>query len=109
MGFDVVKRAEGRLSMADVPRAWRALDLATRIEKLSVRLEKQTYSKWMQLAIDAAVVAAAFWASYLTRFDGTLPDPYFSQFLVLLPFVIALYLVLNLVSGLYNLVWRFIG
>ena len=76
---------------------------------LSARLDRFVYSRANQLLIDGALVGVTVWIAYMIRFDGQLPAEYFRQFLMVLPFAVALYLTSGYLSGLYNLVWRFIG
>jgi FlaA1/EpsC-like NDP-sugar epimerase len=59
------------------------------------------------MLIDAVLVAAALCASFLLRFDGTLPRPYDHQLQLVLPFVVFLYVSLNVAFGIYKQVWRF--
>jgi hypothetical protein len=38
---------------------------------------------------DACVLGAAFWGSFLLRFEGSIPDAYFEVMVLFLPFVVA--------------------
>jgi len=76
---------------------------------LARRLDEIIYSRTNQLVIDGTLVALTTWLAYMIRFDGQIPDEYRRQLLMVLPFAVSLYLVSGYVSGLYELVWRFIG
>ena len=74
-----------------------------------MKVDRFVYSRVNQLMIDGLLVAATLWIAYLIRFDGEIPASYYRQCLVLIPFAVVLYLSCGYLSGLYNLVWRFIG
>lgn len=62
-----------------------------------------------EVLLDGVLVALAYYASYLLRFDGALPPEQLAIFVETLPFVIAVQLALFLVTGLYRGLWRYVG
>jgi UDP-GlcNAc:undecaprenyl-phosphate GlcNAc-1-phosphate transferase len=56
---------------------------------------------------DLVIVVLAYYGSYLLRFDGNLVDPYYRQFVISLPVVIATEVAAFLVLGLYRGLWRY--
>jgi FlaA1/EpsC-like NDP-sugar epimerase len=79
------------------------------IEKLPTAASRLIYSRVNQALIDSVLVALALCAAYLLRFDGELPVPYFRQLEIVLPVAVLLYLILDVVTGAYDRVWRFFG
>lgn len=57
-------------------------------------------------ALDVVLVAAAYTAAQLLRFDGSVPDHHWDGFQRFLPIAVALTLVVNAVVGLYGQLWR---
>jgi FlaA1/EpsC-like NDP-sugar epimerase len=107
---EFVRRVEQNVSSAgELVRKWAFSDLFVTSDGLSERFGKILYSRTNQLAIDGSLVALTLWVAYMIRFDGQLPASYYRQFLFVLPFAVSLYLESGYVSGIYNLVWRFIG
>ncbi len=107
---DVVKAIEGRRSSQNELVVKRPLSsLLALTGTLSARFDDFLLSRTNQLLIDGIVVAAALWAAYMIRFDGEIPADYLRQFELVAPFAMVLYVGLSYVSGLYHLVWRFIG
>ncbi len=82
-----------------------ALALIGRLDE-GVR-ERLKYSRVWHFIIDSTVIAFALLTSYLFRFDGLPPTDYQRQFVVLLPYMILLYMGVNLVWRVYSFVWRF--
>jgi FlaA1/EpsC-like NDP-sugar epimerase len=78
-------------------------------ENCSRRASKYLYSKTTQLLIDAAVVGATLWLAYMIRFDGIPPEMERRQFIIVLPLVVTFYVGINVLSGLYKQVWRFVS
>ncbi len=87
-------------------RPWGAADLR---ERFAAGIDRLVYSKVSQMLIDSALVAIALLTAYLLRFDGALPDPFPLQFERVLPVALLAYFSINLVTGVYNRVWRFFG
>jgi FlaA1/EpsC-like NDP-sugar epimerase len=65
------------------------------------------YTRPIQLAIDATIVAASFIFAYLLRFDGHLYGYYPHQMVVMLPYAVALFLVVNHLWGINRFMWRY--
>jgi FlaA1/EpsC-like NDP-sugar epimerase len=59
------------------------------------------------LIIDFAIIALAFFAAYIFRFDGLPPQRFQRQCLRLFPYMILLYAGINMAWGVYAFVWRF--
>lgn len=55
---------------------------------------------------DTALAALAFLVALLLRFDGAVPQTYWSQFLTYLPLCVAVVLLSNVRWGLYRQIWR---
>ena len=62
----------------------------------------------MQAAVDAGLLALAYYLAYLLRFDAGIPDRYADVLLETIGFVIAIKLVLFALFGLYNKLWRYV-
>ncbi|MFN2538025.1 MAG: polysaccharide biosynthesis protein [Mycobacteriales bacterium] len=58
------------------------------------------------MGIDAALAALAFFVALVLRFDGPVPEEYWSRFLHVLPLLLAVVLVCNLCCGVYRQIWR---
>jgi FlaA1/EpsC-like NDP-sugar epimerase len=86
-----------------------AASFAALAENCAPRLGKLLYSRTTQLMIDGAIVGTALWLAYLIRFDGAPLEAERRQFALILPFIVALYVGVNFLSGLYNRVWRFVN
>ncbi len=71
--------------------------------------QKILYHRAYHFLIDAIVVIVAYWLALLLRFDGIPPDIYEHQFKVLLPYMVILYVGMNLAWGVYSCIWRFTG
>jgi len=71
--------------------------------------DRLVYNRFWHLLIDSAVVVTAFLASYIFRFDGFPPTAYQHQLLLILPYMVFLYMGINLCWRVYSLVWRFTG
>jgi FlaA1/EpsC-like NDP-sugar epimerase len=54
-----------------------------------------------------AVVLTAYLATLVLRFDGRVPDRYWSHFRTFIPVVILLHLLANYLFGLYGQMWRY--
>ena len=82
-----------------------ALTLVGRIDEGA--RERLIYNRVWHFVIDCSVLALAYFLSYIFRFDGFPPPLYQRQFFLLLPYVILLYVGMNLVWQVYAFVWRF--
>ena len=63
----------------------------------------------MQVVSDALVVVVAFSGAYLLRFDFPIPDLYGKQLILLLPYTVLARLAMNLVFGVYRVMWRYVS
>lgn len=63
----------------------------------------------LQIAIDAAIIAAAMSAAFLIRFDGKLSPVFLHQLLVCMPFLVPMRVAANAVCGVYRRLWRYTG
>ena len=59
------------------------------------------------MAVDAGLVALAYWLAYLTRFDGDLPRRYERLFLGTVGIVVAIKLIVFIGARFYTKWWRF--
>jgi len=71
--------------------------------------QRLVYNRTYYFLIDAMVVTLATAAAYAVRFDGIPPEPFATQFLLVLPYVVLIYVGINFVWGVYNFLWRFIS
>jgi len=62
-----------------------------------------------QALVDVVVFAACFATAYVVRFEGSVPEQFLGQMLVLLPYVALARLAVNSVFGVYRAVWRYVG
>ncbi|MEW6581247.1 MAG: nucleoside-diphosphate sugar epimerase/dehydratase [Actinomycetota bacterium] len=60
-----------------------------------------------QAAVDAGLIALAYWLAYLTRFDGDLPRRYERLFLGTVAIAVAIKLLVFLAARFYTKWWRF--
>ncbi len=67
------------------------------------------FGRAVQVLADASVVAAAFALAYALRFDFPLPDLVRKQLIVLLPYTVLARLSMNLVFGVYRVLWRYVS
>ncbi|HEV2927668.1 MAG TPA: polysaccharide biosynthesis protein, partial [Propionibacteriaceae bacterium] len=58
-------------------------------------------------ALDLGVAFFSYLLTLALRFDGSVPDRYWSSFWRFLPIALAVHLVVNLLSGLYGQMWRY--
>jgi FlaA1/EpsC-like NDP-sugar epimerase len=63
----------------------------------------------MHVAIDAALVAAAWYLAFQLRFDADVPLPYERLFERTLPLVVAVKVVIFILAGLYPHWWRYVS
>src|SRR5918996_438300 len=57
-------------------------------------------------ALDAVFVAVAFGLILVLRFDGAVPERYWTQFVTTLPLIILVTLAMNWLWGLYGQLWK---
>jgi FlaA1/EpsC-like NDP-sugar epimerase len=58
-------------------------------------------------ALDLGVASFAYLLTLVLRFDGSVPDRYWSSFWRFLPVALAIHLVVNQLCGLYGPMWRY--
>jgi len=59
------------------------------------------------LALDMAIVVAAYLSTLVVRLEGDVSAWYWHNFWVYLPFIVCIYLVTNHLFGLYGQMWRY--
>ncbi|MEJ2146259.1 MAG: nucleoside-diphosphate sugar epimerase/dehydratase, partial [Acidobacteriota bacterium] len=79
---------------------------ATRNIGLGIQ-ERAPFSRSAQLFIDAVVVFLALGFSYVIRFDGLPPPTYQHQFILVAPYLVVVYLLVDQLWGVGRFVWRF--
>ena len=67
------------------------------------------YSRTNQLIVDGAIFTLSFAAAYLIRFEGIPAWPFTKQFLLWLPYLLALRLYVNWKLGIYQFIWRYVS
>lgn len=65
--------------------------------------------KQTQYVLDFCVLAAAFWLSYLLRFEFAIPKQQAQDALAQFPFVVAIQFAALALVGVYAFVWRYVG
>lgn len=73
------------------------------------RLRPLLMTRRVQFLLDVAVLAAAFFAAYLLRFDFRIPESYVPRALIQVPLVVLLQFSILLLLGAYSFVWRYVG
>ncbi|HEY0429437.1 MAG TPA: nucleoside-diphosphate sugar epimerase/dehydratase [Pyrinomonadaceae bacterium] len=63
----------------------------------------------IQFLSDVAVLVGAFLLAYLLRLDFSLPEPYLSNFLSQLPFVVLVQFSALFLVGAYSIIWRYVS
>jgi FlaA1/EpsC-like NDP-sugar epimerase len=66
-------------------------------------------SRWTQLAIDLFVMAVAFGAAFLLRFESEIPAQMFKRMLFLWPYVVSFQYLTLLAFGVHRFAWRYVG
>jgi FlaA1/EpsC-like NDP-sugar epimerase len=66
-------------------------------------------AKWLFLLCDIVVLAAAFVLAYLLRFDFDIPADKLAWMKGQLPYVLAIQLTALILTGVYTIIWRYIG
>jgi UDP-GlcNAc:undecaprenyl-phosphate GlcNAc-1-phosphate transferase len=81
---------------------------AARGRTLLPTLADFTYKRRIfEMAGDLVLILVSYYLAFLLRFDGQLPEPFYSQFLRTLPILICVQLGAFLFTGLYRGVWRY--
>jgi UDP-GlcNAc:undecaprenyl-phosphate GlcNAc-1-phosphate transferase len=62
-----------------------------------------------EVLLDAALIALAYYAAFVLRWDGNIPGEQLGIFLKTLPLVIIIQLSLFLLGGVYRGLWRYVG
>ncbi len=74
------------------------------------RLRKRFLSKRrMHYALDFLVLVAAFFLSYLLRFDFRIPRVQFVDLFTQLPYVVLIQMIALSLAGVYTFIWRYVG
>jgi FlaA1/EpsC-like NDP-sugar epimerase len=73
------------------------------------RAKFDLYTRTNQLIVDGLIFAISFAVAYLIRFEGLPPWRYVQQFLLWLPYLIALRLYVNWRAGIYRFIWRYVS
>lgn len=63
----------------------------------------------LQVGIDAVICLIAFYCAYAIRFEGDIPETFARQALHYAPFLVAARAVFHVLSGVYRVVWRYVG
>lgn len=67
------------------------------------------YTRANQLIVDGGIFVFSFAAAYLIRFDGFPTWAFQKQFLLWLPYLLALRLIVNWKLGIYRFIWRYVS
>jgi len=73
------------------------------------KLRFDLYTRTNQIIIDGFIFAMSFALAYAIRFEGIPQWPYLKQFLLWLPYLIALRLYVNWKLGIYRFIWRYVS
>ncbi|MFC1591198.1 hypothetical protein ACFL43_01605 [Thermodesulfobacteriota bacterium] len=65
--------------------------------------------RFVEIFVDLVLIAAAYFAAYLIRFEGGLPDLQLDYFMQTLPIVIVVKVLAFYYFGLYQTMWRHVG
>ncbi len=65
--------------------------------------------RYVQLAIDLLICLLSLAIAYLIRFDASIPAEYAQQMVRLAPFVAVGRMIVNHFTGVYRIVWRYVG
>lgn len=72
-------------------------------------LLRRSVARLMQLAVDVGLLAAAYIAAFLVRFEGAIPRTLWRTLAVSLPLVVVLQMGVLRQRGVHRLVWRYIS
>jgi FlaA1/EpsC-like NDP-sugar epimerase len=78
-------------------------------EPFGDRLTRLVYKRATHAGIDAAILSATLFFSYLIRWDLRPPEYFLQQALALAPYVVASALLACMIAGVYDVVWRHVG
>lgn len=67
------------------------------------------YTRTNQLIVDGLIFAASFAAAYAVRFEGVPQWQFVKQFLLWVPYLVALRLYINWRLGIYRFIWRYVS
>ncbi len=67
------------------------------------------YTRTNQLIVDGMIFSFSFAAAYLIRFEGTPSWAFTKQFLIWLPYLVALRLIVNWRFGIYRFIWKYVS
>jgi len=67
------------------------------------------FGRPVQFGLDLAVLAFAFVAAYLLRFEFLLSPENFQKLLAQLPLVLLIQFIALFISGVYSFIWRYVG
>jgi FlaA1/EpsC-like NDP-sugar epimerase len=67
------------------------------------------YTRTNQLIVDGVIFATSFALAYAIRFEGVPQWPFLKQFLIWVPYLVALRLYVNWKLGIYRFIWRYVS
>jgi FlaA1/EpsC-like NDP-sugar epimerase len=67
------------------------------------------FSRWTQVAMDLTVLAIAFIAAFLLRFESAMPEQMLKRMLFLWPYVVGFEYLTLMAFGVHRFVWRYVG
>ena len=67
------------------------------------------YTRVNQMVVGCILFALSFGAAYLIRFDGLVPWQFAKQFLIWLPYLLAVRIYVNWKMGIYRFIWRYVS
>jgi len=73
------------------------------------RLSGRSGGRVMQVVADALVVAGALSVAYWVRFEWPMPDIPRKQWILLLPYTVIAQVGVNLLTGVYRVLWRYVS
>ena len=73
-----------------------------------MKLRFELYTRTHQIIVDGLIFVLSFGLAYGIRFEGVPEWPYIKQFLLWLPYVVALRLYVNWRMGIYRFIWRYV-
>lgn len=78
-------------------------------EKVREVAWRRLLNRHVQLALDVAVLVAAFWLAYALRFEFALGEGVRERILAQMPLAVLVQLCALTVAGVYSFVWRYVG
>jgi len=73
------------------------------------RLRFDLYTRTNQVIVDGIIFATSFGLAYAIRFEGLPQWQHLKQFLLWLPYLVALRLYINWRLGIYRFIWRYVS